>query len=49
MTPEKLNKLLEKLREKLRADSVPDDITGQIILNVQSGGLSGKVTIKQDL
>jgi len=43
MSPEKVDKVLEKLKEKLLTPSVPDDATGRIIVNLQTGGVSGAI------
>jgi hypothetical protein len=46
MTDSKIEKLLQKLAEKLRSKQIPDDFTGKIILNLQTGGLSGQVEVE---
>jgi hypothetical protein len=46
MTPSKVDKIIEKIKEKLLKDIVPDDVTGKIIVNTQSGGVSGQVKLE---
>lgn len=49
MSDTKIERLLEALREKLSSDAIPDDIAGSITLNLQCGGLSGKINVKMDV
>jgi len=46
MSADTVETLLKVLREKLLSPSVPDKATGQIILNLQSGGLGSVETAK---
>lgn len=48
MKSTKVEKILSKLREKLESDRVPDDVTGCLTFNLQSGGLSGKIYLQID-
>ena len=49
MTEEKVNRILIKLKEKLLKEEVPDLATGKIIINVQSGGVSGQIKLELTL
>lgn len=49
MTREKAEKILAIIREKLLKDEVPETATGKIIVNVQSGGVSGQVKLELTL
>jgi hypothetical protein len=47
MSNEKVEKILSKIKEKLLKDEVPETATGKVVINLQSGGVSG--TIKLEL
>lgn len=49
MTPDKARKVAEKLYRKLLSDKIPDDATGPLHFNLQTGGMSGKVYYEVDL
>jgi hypothetical protein len=49
MKPARVEKILSRLREKLESEKVPDDLTGCLVFNLQTGGLSGKVFVQVDL
>jgi hypothetical protein len=46
MSNDKVEKILSKLREKLLKKEVPDNATVKIILNLQSGGVSGETKLE---
>lgn len=46
MTKEKVDKIVEIIKEKLLSEKVPDDVTGKMICNLQTGGISGNVTLE---
>jgi hypothetical protein len=43
MTVEKVEKILSVLRARLQTEKVPDDLTGSLLLNFQSGMVTGKI------
>ncbi len=49
MSQEKIDKILDAIRDKLSKDEVPDTATGKIIINLQSGGVSGNVKLELTL
>jgi hypothetical protein len=49
MTEIKADKILEKIKEKLLKDEVPETATGKIIVNLQSGGVSGQIKLELTL
>lgn len=49
MTEPKVEKILKALREKLLSDKVPDDATGKIIVNLQTGGVSNSPKLELTL
>jgi hypothetical protein len=49
MSPEKVDKILEKIKEKLLSKKVPDDSTGKVSFNLQTGGISGNIKIELTL
>ena len=49
MKSSKVEKILTVLRKKLESEKVPDDLTGCLQFNLQTGGLSGKVYVQIDV
>jgi len=49
MTESKVNKILEKVKEKLLKEEVPETATGKVIINLQSGGVSGQIKLELTL
>lgn len=49
MSADRIEKILRALRKKLESDRVPDDLTGSLKLNFQSGMLSGKIKMEAEI
>jgi hypothetical protein len=49
MSNDKVEKILSKIKEKLLKDEVPETATGRVIINVQSGGVSGAIKLELTL
>jgi hypothetical protein len=49
MSDDRIDRILEKLKEKLRKKEVPETATGRIIINLQSGGVSGDAKLELTL
>lgn len=49
MSNDKVERIIEKIREKLTQKEVPETATGKIIINVQSGGVSGQIKLELTL
>ena len=45
----KIEKILESIREKLLRDEVSNYVTGELSLNLVTGGVSGPATLKVKL
>lgn len=46
MSPDKAKNVSEKIREMLLTKEIPDGFTGKLIVNLQSGGVSGQGEIE---
>ena len=49
MSDERIDRILKKLREKLADDNVPDDTTGKVSFDLQTGMVSGDVILTRKL
>lgn len=49
MAPEHVEKVLRIVRQKLESDMVPDDLTGKVIINFQSGMPSGRIKMEAEI
>lgn len=42
----KIDKIVKAIEDKLKSANIPDDATGKMTVNLQSGGVSGDVTLE---